>query len=461
MSSSPSAAPPLAMPLRVNLSIMMFLQFAIWGSWAMIFFPYLLKNGFTGTEAGALAGNMALGAMFSTIFAGYIADRLMSSEKLMAICHLLGAAALYGVAQVQSPDQYLVLYVLTLVYALLYNPTLVLANSITFHHVPNGQRDFPGIRVLGTIGWIAAGVGIDALFATGESKASDTNGPLLLAAGLSAVLGVYSFFLPHTPPKRQAEGIPIFKALGLFRDFSFAVFFIVSLAITIVLAFYYIVTADFLGTPAAAGGCGVQRAPSLMTLGQVCEMIFLPLLPLFLLRMGMKWVLVLGMFCWGLRYFLFAHAGADGLPYAMALVGIILHGFCFDFFFAAGFIHCDNEAPKDIRASAQALFSFLTYGIGMWLGSLLAGALRDEFTVQKSFTDTTLGSDPGKADAMAALGGAPSYAATTPVTDWVQFWTVPSIGVLACMVVFILFFQMKSGKQPTQTEPAGESTPGV
>jgi nucleoside transporter len=461
MATTASAAPPLAMPVRVNLSMMMFLQFAIWGAWFVVFFPYLLGNGFTGTQAGALIGNMALGAMVSTIFAGYIADRLISSEKLMAFCHLAGAALLYCVAQIQSPDQYWTLYALTLVYALLYNPTLVLANSITFHHVPDGQRDFPGIRVLGTLGWIAAGFSIDIFFSGDGKTAASTNGPLMLAAGLSAVLGVYSFFLPHTPPKGEAEGIPIVKALGLFRDFSFAVFFIVSLIITIVLAFYYVVTADFLTAPAAVGGCGIKNIGSTMLIGQVCETIFLPLLPLFLLRMGMKWVLVMGMFCWGLRYFLFAHAGADGLPFVLAIVGIALHGFCFDFFFAAGFIHCDNEAPKDIRASAQALFSFLTYGVGMWLGSMLAGMLKDDFTTQKELVGTTLGSDPGNADAAAALGGGAIVPATTPVTDWVHFWFTPSIGVIACMVVFILFFRMQTGNQPTQTEPAAESTPGV
>ena len=461
MGKSASTAPPLALPVRVNLSVMMFLQFAIWGAWFVVFFPYLLGSGFTGTQAGALVGNMALGAMFSTIFAGYIADRLISSEKLMAVCHLLGAGLLYGVAQIQSPDGYWTLYALTLVYALLYNPTLVLANSITFHHVPDGQRDFPGIRVLGTLGWIAAGFTIDFAFAGDGKTAASTNGPLLLAAGLSAVLGVYSFFLPPTPPKGQAEGIPIVKALGLFRDFSFAVFFIVSLVITVVLAFYYVVTADFLSASPAVGGCGVKNIGSTMLIGQVCETIFLPLLPLFLLRIGMKWVLVLGMFCWGLRYFLFAHAGAEGLPFTLAIIGIALHGFCFDFFFAAGFIHCDNEAPRDIRASAQALFSFLTYGVGMWLGSMLAGMLKDNYTTQKSLTGVTLGNDPGKVDAMTAFGGGAVVPATTPVTDWYQFWITPSIGVLICMLVFVLFFRMQTGRQPTQTEPAGETTPGV
>lgn len=423
-----ATAPPLDPLVRAQLSVMMFLQFAIWGSWAVIFFPYLTNLKFTGEQAGALGGNMALGAIVSTIFAGYIADRLMSSQYLMSICHLGGAALLYAVAQVRDPNEYWLLFALTLAYALLYNPTLVLANSITFRHVPDGQRDFPGIRVLGTLGWIAAGFAIDFLFSgpavgpdgapvlnpDGSPKidpASKTNGPLLLAAGLSAVLGVFSLLLPKTPPTGKAgDAVPFIKALGLFKDFSFAVFFIVSLVITIVLAFYYIVTSDFLEKAA-----GVTKTGSTMLIGQVCETIFLPLLPLFLWRIGMKWVLALGMLCWGVRYLLFSQGGPEGLPFVLVLVGITLHGFCFDFFFAAGFIHCDNEAPKDIKASAQALFSFLTYGVGMWLGSLLSGVLRDYYTTDK---------DGQK------------------VTDWEHFWQVPAFGVLGCLVVFVLFFRM-------------------
>jgi MFS family permease len=179
------------------------------------------------------------------------------------------------------------------------------------------------------------------------------------------------------------------------------------LAITVVLAFYYTATSDFL-----AKQCGVRNIGSTMLIGQVCETVFLPLLPLFLLRFGMKWVLVLGMFCWGLRYFLFANAGPDGLPFALAIVGVALHGFCFDFFFAAGFIHCDNKAPRDIRASAQALFSFLTYGVGMWLGSLLCGRLLDQYTNPE-----------------------------TKAVNWSEFWMVPSVGVMACLAVFLLLFR--------------------
>jgi MFS family permease len=220
-------------------------------------------------------------------------------------------------------------------------------------------------------------------------------------------LGIYSFFLPHTPPKGKAgEAMPFVKALGLFRDPSFAVFFTVSFAITIVLAFYYTTTSVFLEK-----AVGVTDTGKTMAIGQICEMIFLPLLPIFLFRMGMKWVLALGMFCWGLRYFLFSQGGPEGFPFALVIIGVALHGFCFDFFFAAGFIHVDNEAPKDIRASGQALFSFLTYGVGMWIGNMLAGRLKERFTIDG-------------------------------VVDWRSFWLVPSAGVMLALLIFVLFFHL-------------------
>ncbi len=431
----PSTAPPLLMPVRVQLSVMMFLQFAVWGAWATIFYNYLQKTGFSATDAGVIAANMALGAILSSLFSGYIADRFLNAERLMGVCHLLGAVALYYIATVTRTEEsvtlplfgtynagFVKLFALTLAYAVLYNPTLVLANAITFRHVPDGTRDFPGIRVLGTLGWIVANLAIDALYTGGDRRASDTNGPLLLAAGLSAVLGLYAFSLPRTPPTgRAGDAIPIVKAFGLFKDPSFAVFFTVSLVITVALAFYYIVTERFLGEHVK-----IQNVPTTMAIGQVCELVFLPLLPLFLFRLGMKWVLALGMLCWGVRYLCFSQAGPGGAGFALAILGVALHGFCFDFFFAAGFIHCDNEAPSDIRASAQGLFSFLTYGIGMWLGTLLSGRLEGAVT-----TVTADG---------------------TKVIDWQTFWFVPAVGVLACMAVFVLFFRLT----PRRVEPIAE-----
>jgi nucleoside transporter len=392
---------------------MMFLEFAVWGSWYVVFVPYLVKKGFSEAQAGALIGNFALGAIFASLFAGYIADRFFASERIMAVLHLGGAGLLYWMAQIQKPDDYWLLFAVSLAYSLLYNPTLTLANAVTFRHVSDSTRDFPTIRVLGTLGWIAVGFLIDLLFASGGGTAADTNGPLLLAAGLSAVLGLYCLFLPHTPPTaKTGDAIPFLKAVGLFKDFSFAVFFTVSLVITIVLAFYFTSTSAFLEQKA-----GVTQIGSTMLIGQVCELIFLPLLPLFLWRLGMKWVLALGMLCWGIRYALFAVGGPEGLSFALVIAGVALHGFCFDFFFAAGFIYVDNEAPRDIRASGQALFSFLAYGVGMWLGNLLAGKL------------------------MAVYAG-----------DWYHFWLVPCIGVLISLTVFVLFFRIQHRTPPSETQ---------
>jgi nucleoside transporter len=420
-----SSAPPLGLDVRFNLSILMFFQFAVWGAWFVVFFPYCLKLGFSGTQAGALIGNMALGAIISPMIVGLIADRYFASERLMAILHLIGAGLLYWMSQIKDPAQFTLFYTVSLAYALVYNPTLALSNSITFTHIPDATRDFPGIRVLGTIGWIAAN------FFVGKTLDQYSNQPLLLAAGLSAFLGLWSLVLPHTPPSgKPGDALPFAKALSLFGDPSFAVFFIVSGVITVVLAFYYSVAGAFLGEhakleqiPSAVQwyfvttnpeGQPVLDVPSTMLIGQVVEIFFLVLLPLCLYALGMKWVLAFGMLAWGVRYALFA----VGDPFALLLLGVALHGICFDFFFAAGFIHVDNTAPKDIRGSGQALFALLTYGLGMWLGSLLSGALKDHYTT--------------------VVDG-------NSVTDWQSFWTIPSVGVLVSFLVFVLFFHIRSG----------------
>ncbi|WLD14474.1 MFS transporter [Planctellipticum variicoloris] len=399
-------APPLRMDLRINLSIMMFLQFAVWGAWFVVLGNYLGHLKFSNTHIGTMYSLMPLGAIFSTLFVGQIADRYFSSERLMAILHLAGAGLLYAMAQVQNPDHYMMLIGLTFVYSLLYNPTLALSNSIAFSHIPSGERDFPGIRVLGTIGWIAVGLIVGQVLSTPGRPAYHTNLPLLLAAGLSAVLGLFSFALPHTPPTGKAgDAIPFIRALGLLKDPSFAVFFGVSFIITIVLAFYYSFTGKFLET-----GAGVKDVASTMSIGQFAEMLLLPFLPWFLKRFGMKSVLALGMLCWGVRYAMFA----VGSPFALVIIGVALHGICFDFFFAAGFIHVDNTAPKEIRASGQALFSFLTYGVGMYLGSVLSGYVAEAYTNPE-----------------------------TGVTDWRGFWMVPAAGVIASLLIFLAAFRMK------------------
>jgi nucleoside transporter len=439
-SSGASLAPPLPMGLRVNLSVMMFLQYAAWGAWFVVFGVYLERTlHFKGPQIGWIYGTMALGSIFAPLFIGQIADRYFPSEKLMAILHLAGAALLYAMTRVTDANT---LFLVALLYALVYSPTLVLSNSITFTHVPDGARDFPSIRVFGTIGWIAANLLVDLALPNVDGRsASETNLPLLLAAGFSVLLGVLSFALPHTPPAGKAgDAFPALRAVALLRSPSFAVFFGVSFIITIVLAFYYSFTSIYLDTTTLPAIPKAQRdvafnlfgkpiaftlgAASVMTIGQIAEMVLLPLLPWFLRHLGMKWVLALGMLSWGVRYYLFA-LGAQGLvnPWVV-IASLALHGVCFDFFFAAGFIHVDNEAPPSIRASGQALFTFLTYGVGMWLGNVVSGYVVEHYSTGP---------------------------ATNPVRDWFHIWLVPSIGVLVSLVAFVLFFRI----HPRQTAPAG------
>jgi nucleoside transporter len=410
-SLTPTSAPPMGMGLRIKLSIMMFLQFAIWGGWFVTFWPYMQNTlGFKPETVGWIFSTMALGTIFSPMLVGLIADRFFASEKLMAALHLIGAGLLYLMASVTDPTE---LFIVSLAYALVYGPTLALANSISFRHIPDATRDFPGIRVMGTLGWIAVSLVVGnvlILFTpieNGEHVAPfKTHLPFLLAAGLSGALALFSLVLPYTPPTGQAgDALPFKKALVLLKQSSFAVFFIVSFFITIAMAFYYSLTPGFLTD------IGVKDPNSTMTIGQWSELVLLPFLPWFLFRFGMKGVLIVGMLAWGIRYGVFAM----GTPYWLVIASLALHGVCFDFFFAAAFIHVDNEAPSDIRASAQSLFLFLTYGLGMFLGGVLSGKIQGMHTVGT-------------------------------VTDWPNVWIVPSVGIMICAAVFVLFFRTKNAK---------------
>jgi nucleoside transporter len=395
-------APPLEWGLRLPLSVMNFLQFAVWGAWFVVLGQYLNALKFSGKQIGSIYATMSLGAIVTPLAFGYAADRLINSEWLMAGLHLVGAGLLFWMAQIRTPRQF---YWVALVYALVYSPTLSLSNAIIFAHIPDAERDFPTIRVLGTIGWIAANLFLLVLLKRGEPV---NNRPLLLAAGLSAVLGLFSFFLPDTPPKAANP----LDALDLFRDTSFAVFFTVSFLITIALAFYYSFTSLFLEQEVRVQPGNVGP---LMTIGQWAEILFMLLLPWFLKNFEMKWVLVMGMAAWGVRYGVFSL----GKPLPLIVFALALHGICFDFFFAAGFIYVDKTAPNDVRASGQALFATLTYGLGMYLGTEASG------WVNQMFTKETFDPATGK---------------TVKVTDWKRFWLVPCVGVLVSLVLFVLLF---------------------
>jgi nucleoside transporter len=421
--------PSLGFGIRWRLSVMMFLEFAVWGSWFTVFGIYCGAStasgglGFDLQQIGSLYGTMALGAIGSMFFAGQLADRVLSSEFLMTIFHLVGAVLMYAMARTHD---YNTLWYLALAYALVYNPTIAISNSISFANVPDATRDFPTLRVLGTLGWIAAGLVIDFAPAAAKwcyqqrwtsagfvidyllPKGSDaTNRPLLFCAALSAFLGIFSLILPHTPPSgKKGDAVPFISALRLLRERDFGIFFAVSFCITIALAFYY----NFAGVYLKATGIGHPAATQ--TIGQGSEILFMLLLPLVLRRLGIKWVLGVGMGAWALRYGIFSLSHSMWL----ILVGVGLHGLCFDFFFAAGFIYTDTKAPPDIRGSAQALFIFLTYGVGMWLGNVLGGKIAKELTANN-------------------------------VTQWPKFWAIPAIESAICLLFFLLLWRGKNAKQ--------------
>ncbi len=444
-------APPLAVGVRVQLSVMMFLQFAIWGAWFTVFGNRLAVLGL-GDFIGSMYGTMALGSIFAPLIVGQIADRYFASEKLMGLLHLAGAGLLFWMSQFEPligldkaavAEKSWVFYLIALGYALVYSPTLALANSVAFTHVPDGQRDFPSVRVLGTIGWIAVGLFVGKAVSLLVPDPATSNAPFLLAAALSVVLGLYSFFLPHTPPTGKAgDALPFLRAVKLLKDPSFAVFFGASFLITIVLAFYYNFTGLFI-----AQKHKVEDVASTMIVGQVAEMMILPLLPWFLVRFGMKWVLALGMLCWGVRYALFSQAPVDAVGFGMILFGIALHGICFDFFFAAGFIHVDKEAPSDIRGSGQALFTFLTYGLAMWLGSEFSGKVFGHFTKSEeagaAVTKQVFVTEWFTGQGWVTREFVSSTPGVVQTTDWTSFWLVPAAGVLVAFLVFVLFFRMK------------------
>jgi nucleoside transporter len=413
-SANLAGKPPLDPGVRLRLSAMMFLQFAVWGSWFVVFSNYCMAParsgglGFDGAQTGSLYGTVALGAIISTLFAGQLADRVLSSEYLMAIFHLLGAVLLVAMATIHG---YAALWWTSLAYALLYNPTIAISSSLSFHNVPDAARDFPMLRVFGTLGWIAANLAVDHVLPSishlkPEAVAS-SNWPLLMAAVLSAGLGLFSFALPHTPPSGQkGDTLAFLKALRLLKDSSFAIFFSISFLITIAMAFYY----GFIGK--FEQSVGVTQIATISVIGQAVEIAFMLLLPIALIKLGMKWVLGVGMAAWVLRYLLFSMQH----PFVVVIIGIALHGVCFDFFFAAGFIHTDNKSPASIRASAQAFYTFLTYGVGMWIGNMISGEVVNHWT--------------------AANGS----------IAWTKVWLVPAAIAAFCLLLFLGLWHDRPGK---------------
>jgi nucleoside transporter len=363
--------------IRARLSAMMFINYVIWGAWYVTISTYLTSTlHFTGAQAGAVFGTTALASMISPFFVGLIADRFFSTERVLALLHFIGAVLLWRVASAQT---FGAVYGILLAYCLCYFPTLALTNSLTLQHLKDPGRDFPLIRVFGTLGWIAAGVVVGTL---GIEKSA---APFLLASGASVVMGFFSLMLPHTPPAARGDAFSFRGALGLdalvmLKDRSFFVFSIASVLACVPLTFYFSFTNDYLNDVHVANAAGK------MTLGQVSEVGMMLLMPFVLRRVNVKGILIIGLAAWAIRYTLLAFGDA-GPGVWMLYAAILLHGVCYDFFFMTGQLYTDQQAPAHLRSAAQGFITFITYGVGMYAGSLISGNALDFFTTGSGVHD--------------------------------------------------------------------------
>lgn len=360
--------------LTVRLSIMMFIEFAIWGSWAVLIAGHMRNLGFTDPQINYVYLTTALGAMLSPLIAGWIADRFLPNQVFTGAVHLAGAVLLLIAWQQRA---FLPLWTVILCYAVLYMPTIALTNAIAFYHMKDAKK-FGNIRVWGTIGWIVINFAISEYlrFWEGRSTASHIGDCLVVAAILAGLMGLYCFTLPNTPPSKQAKNPYAFlEALRLTSNRNFAVLLVISFIVAIELPFYYNLTFLFLTEPGTGVGLTESWAGKAMLLGQIAEVVIMLLLAPSLRYLGMRTTIVLGILAWPVRYAIFA----IGQPAWLVVVAQCLHGICYSFFFVGGMIAVERLAQKDIRASAQGLIVFATNGVGMLFGSLLAGQIADYF----------------------------------------------------------------------------------
>ena len=415
--------------IRIKLSIMMFLEFFIWGAWFVTLGTYLLHNlKATGVEVGVAFLTQSIGAIVAPFIVGLIADRFFSAQKILGVLHLAGAVLLWRASQ--APD-FGSFYPNILTYMVLYMPTLALVNSVAFRQMKDPQKEFAPIRVLGTLGWIIAGLTIGWL---SWEQTNNLQATFLMAAGASALLGLFSFALPATPPMKSGQaGASLgsmlgLDAIGLLKNRSYLIFFLASIAICIPLAFYYGFTNPFLNEVGMKSAAGVQ------SLGQVSELLFMLAIPLFFSKLGVKKMLAIGMGAWVLRYLFFAYG--DGLGnYWMLIVGIVLHGVCYDFFFVTGQIYTDNLAGDQFKSAAQGFITLATYGVGMLIGTLLSGRIFD------------------------------NYQLTATTHNWRMIWLIPAGIAAVVLLLFLLLFrerarqgqlaETESPYTPTSLAPAG------
>lgn len=391
--------------VRIQLSVMMFLEFFIWGVWYVTMSTYLATVlGADQVDIGKAYSALAIATIFSPFFVGMIADRFFPAQKVLGVLHLGGAVVLYLITSVNDPDNF---YWVLLLYSLMYAPTLALVNSVSFGQMSEPGRQFASVRVLGTLGWIATGLMIDFVFHIGPEELAAT---FQIAAVASLLLGIWSFFLPNTPPKAKGEKVSFADILGveafvLLKNRSFLIFFISSILICIPLSFYYSLANQFLVET------GMENVTSNMTLGQISEGLFILLIPVLFRRLGVKYMIMLSGIAWVLRFVLFGYGDA-GPGLWMLFAGIALHGVCFDFFFVTGQIYTDTKAGERIKSSAQGMITMATYGIGMWIGTLLSGYVSRYYTIDG-------------------------------VHQWKETWLVPAAIAFAVLLLFSFLFKDK------------------
>ncbi len=399
---------------------MMFLEFFIWGAWFVTLGTYLLNNLKTSaTEVGVAYLTQSIGAIVAPFIIALIADKYFSAQKILGILHLVGGALLWLGSTVGDFTSF---YPYVLIYMIVYMPTLALVNSISFRQMTNPSKQFPFIRIFGTLGWIVAGLTIGWL---GWEKAGTLILTFKTAAIASFILGIFSFTLPATPPLKTGKSTSLSDILGLdairlLKNRSYLVFFLSSVAICIPLAFYYNFTNPFLNE------VGMKAAAGKQILGQVSEVLFMALMPLFFSRLGVKKMLALGMFAWVLRYVFFAYGNIES-NYWMLIMGIVMHGICYDFFFVTGQIYTDNLAGERFKSAAQGFITLATYGVGMLIGFSISGPIVD------------------------------SYKTGANAHNWQQIWLIPAGIAAVVLVLFLLLFKERPGQAQASTAYVDET----
>lgn len=435
--------------IRIKLSAMMFLQLFVWGTWFTTLGLALSENNMSDVIGGAYAA-VPIAAIIAPLFMGLISDRFFNCEKTMGVLHLIGGALLLTAPSlIDSGNGKALGWIITL-HMLCYMPTLALSNTVAFSNIDDRNK-FPALRVWGTIGWIAAGLVVGGLAMSSSPKIFQ------LGAASAIALGILCFFMPKTPP--PAKGKPInfetlimLDAFKMLKDVPFLVFIVCSALICVPLAYYFAYTAVFLPQ------IGFQATASTMALGQVSEIFFMLLVPFFFRRFGVKFMILVGMLAWLARYLLFAFGAPDQVVW-MVLLGVVLHGICYDFFFVTGFMYTDNKAPKEVRSQAQSLLVFFTQGIGMFFGYKIAGAKFDAVkessdSLSAAITSPSFGfwESFGKMF-VAEKPDAPSALVEKAMADWKDFWMFPSMMALIVAGIFLVtFFDQSSTKKEAEEE---------